>query len=47
MQKQFDCNECGAMFKIKYNLDESYYHVNFCPFCSHELYELDEEEDEE
>lgn len=47
MQKQITCNECEAEFKIKYNLDETFYEVNFCPFCSKEIWENDEEEIEE
>lgn len=44
MQKTFQCDNCDAEFKIKHNLDEHYYEVNFCPFCGGEI--AAEEEDE-
>lgn len=47
MQKQITCNECEAEFKIKHSLDETFYEVNFCPFCGREIWEQDEEEIEE
>ena len=37
MQKQFDCDSCDACFKIKHNLDETFFEVNFCPFCGAEV----------
>jgi len=43
MQKSFQCESCDADFKVKYNLDESYYEVMFCPFCG---FEISEEEDD-
>jgi len=33
MQKSYQCDNCDADFKVKHNLDEKYYEVNFCPFC--------------
>lgn len=44
MQHQYKCLECSADFKIRHNLDEVYYEVNFCPFCGSEIWESDEEE---
>jgi len=35
--QHFECIECEAVFKIKYELDETYYNVSFCPFCGAEL----------
>ena len=46
MQYSFHCHECGARFKIQHTLDESYYEVNFCAFCSREITEYDDEVDE-
>lgn len=36
-KKQFNCTECGADFKVRHDMDESYYKILFCPFCSTEL----------
>lgn len=44
MQKQYQCGNCDAEFKIKHTLDDNYYEVNFCPFCGAEI---EEEEDDE
>lgn len=44
--KSYTCSECDAIFKIRHDLDRSYYEVMFCPFCSAAL-EEDEEEDED
>lgn len=44
MQSNFQCDSCDAEFKIKHNLDDAYYEVNFCPFCGGAI---DEEETEE
>ena len=38
------CGSCEADFKLKHSLEESYYEVNFCPFCGGEI---DNEEEEE
>lgn len=45
----FECVECDAVFKIKYDLDEDYYKVQYCAFCGAEMDEdqQDEYEDEE
>jgi peptide subunit release factor 1 (eRF1) len=47
MRKEIECNECDAEFKISYNLEESYYEINFCPFCGKEIWEEDEQDVEE
>lgn len=44
MQKSYQCDNCDAEFKLKHNLDEHYYEVNFCPFCGGEIAEDDDEE---
>jgi hypothetical protein len=48
-KQHFECVECDAVFKIKYDLDEDYYNVLYCPFCGAEMDEdqKDEYEDEE
>ena len=51
MHKAIVCLECEAEFNIKYDMDETHYVVEFCPFCGIELddeeeYEFDDEEDE-
>ena len=35
----FECDHCGALFKIEHKLDEHYYEVYFCPFCGGEISE--------
>jgi DNA-directed RNA polymerase subunit RPC12/RpoP len=47
MIRSFECSECDAEFTIKHKLDDSYYQVNYCPFCGGQIDEefLDEEED--
>lgn len=47
MQKQYQCDNCDAEFKIKHSLEEAYYEVNFCPFCGAGIEEDDDEEDTE
>lgn len=47
MQRQYTCNECEAEFKLKHTLDETFYEVNFCPFCGKEIWEEDENEIDE
>jgi hypothetical protein len=48
-KNHFECVECDAVFKIKYDLDEDYYKVQHCPFCGAEIDEdqQDEYEDDE
>jgi uncharacterized paraquat-inducible protein A len=31
--KHHECVECDAVFKIKHDLDEHHYKIEFCPFC--------------
>jgi len=45
MYKHYTCDDCDADFKVKHELDESYYDVNFCPFCGAQI--DGEEEDPE
>ena len=45
MTNNYTCPQCDAFFKIKHDMDESYYEVNFCPFCGSDR--DTEEEDEE
>lgn len=47
MRYSFHCHECGARFKIQHTLDESYYEVNFCAFCSSEIAEYDEDKEKD
>jgi len=42
--QHFECVECDAVFKIKFDLDENYYVVTHCPFCGAEIDE-DQHED--
>jgi rRNA maturation endonuclease Nob1 len=28
-----ECSNCSAVFKLRHDMDESYYKVEFCPFC--------------
>jgi hypothetical protein len=39
------CNECGSEFVVQEI--ETVEEVTFCPYCGHELYDLDEDEDDE
>ena len=45
----FECVECDAVFNIKYDLDDDYYNVLYCPFCGSEMDDdqRDEYEDDE
>lgn len=47
MQRQYQCDNCDAEFKIKHSLDDAYYEVMFCPFCGGDIAEEDEEETDE
>lgn len=49
MIQSYECSACEAEFKIKHKLDESYYSVNYCPFCGAEIEEeefFDDHEDD-
>lgn len=37
MIQTFECTACEAEFKIKHKLDQSYYSINYCPFCGAEI----------
>lgn len=43
MQSHYFCESCDADFKIKHTMDDTYYEVNFCPFCGASI---EEEEDD-
>jgi len=47
MQKQFTCASCDGEFKIKHSMDDSYYEVNFCPFCGAEIEEEEDDDEDE
>ena len=40
------CANCNTKFSIIYDEDKTEQRVTVCPFCSYELDELDEEEDD-
>tara|TARA_E500000318_G_scaffold21390_1_gene21825 strand:+ start:477 stop:641 length:165 start_codon:yes stop_codon:yes gene_type:complete len=42
--KKFVCDECDAEFTVHYDLDEDFYEVHFCPFCSAQIDQEIEEE---
>lgn len=48
MINAYECASCDAEFKIKHKLDDSYYQVNYCPFCGAEIEEelFDDSDDE-
>jgi len=33
----YECNNCDAVFKIRHDMDEGYYPIQYCPFCGSEL----------
>lgn len=39
--QQHECDECGAIFHIKFEIDETTSKVSYCPFCASELSEDD------
>ena len=43
-KKEILCESCEAVFRIQHNMEEHYYSVKHCPFCSDEL--NTEEQDE-
>jgi rRNA maturation endonuclease Nob1 len=47
MQRNYNCDSCDAEFKVKHSLDETYYEVNFCPFCGGQIEEDDDNETED
>lgn len=38
-QNNYCCDNCTAEFKIRHQMDEVYFEVNFCPFCGAEITE--------
>jgi uncharacterized paraquat-inducible protein A len=32
-----ECQACDAVFRIKYDMDDHYYEVKYCPFCGAEI----------
>lgn len=34
MKKQFNCADCGADFKVRHDMDDEFYKIEYCPFCS-------------
>jgi hypothetical protein len=41
-RKGYECFVCDAAFRVKHDLDDNYYKVEYCAFCGNEL--SDEEE---
>ena len=37
------CDNCGAEYKVEHDLPEDDYKMIFCPFCSYEKDEADED----
>jgi PHP family Zn ribbon phosphoesterase len=35
--QHFECIECEAVFNLKFDLDDDYYNVSYCPFCGAEM----------
>jgi len=46
-KKEILCEECDAVFRIQHNMEEHYYSVKHCPFCSNELNSENEDEIED
>ena len=48
---RLECNECEAVYDLKFDLDKDYYKPNFCPFCggeiTNETFDIEENDDEE
>jgi len=44
--KHHECIECDAVFKIKHDLEEHHYKVEFCPFCGDKMRYDDSDLDE-
>ena len=45
--KHFECQECGAYGKIILKSEERLEDIVYCPVCSGDIYEEDDEEHEE
>ena len=46
-KKEILCESCDAVFRIQHNMEENYYSVEHCPFCSDELNTEEKEEIED
>jgi len=46
MTTKYTCENCDADFKIKHTMDETYYEVNFCPFCGSSIEENEDDDTE-
>jgi hypothetical protein len=46
-RQRHECEECSAVFKINYDLDDHYYKVTHCPFCGADMDEDQQDEYEE
>jgi DNA-directed RNA polymerase subunit RPC12/RpoP len=46
-RKLLQCEDCEASFELKHDMDDNYYRVTYCPFCSSKLELEDDLEDEE
>ena len=42
---RYICDECDAKFIVHYELDEDFYEVHFCPFCSAQIDKIEEIEE--
>ncbi len=45
MQSKFECDHCDALFTVKWDMDEHFYEIMFCPFCGGEITKETEAED--
>jgi DNA-directed RNA polymerase subunit RPC12/RpoP len=43
MKKPYNCHECGSIFSVEADLAVG--DISFCPYCSSELYDLDDDDD--
>jgi len=39
MNQNFLCSECEIEFRVRFDADEKYYTVTYCPFCGSKLAE--------
>ena len=44
---KYTCYNCDAIFKLKHDMDDDYYEVNFCPFCGSSIEEEQDEVEED
>jgi len=43
LEEKKKCDNCGAEYKVEHDLPEDDYKMTFCPFCSYEKDEADED----